>query len=515
MCDIYRNSILTIAASCSGSDCEGFLRERLIEEPVALAKPSRLQSVRLRQAVNHSRMLHEDPIHSRAWTFQEAILPRRLLSFGSHEATWECETLRQCECRQIEYETDTMTTHNELGRAAYRTYTRAVIPKALCHMEKYDFPNPGTHSLRSDARIAVPEIPLREHEARPSEPESSLITRYKRLLFKNASPIEGFRRRYLEQVRQRTMRDILRATEPTLSHGSSSLISLEHDYIVSGELSPGDASACAEWLENVFIKKEAVNAFYRYWRRVLIPEYTRRALSKDSDRLIALQAIASDISSGIPHDRYLAGLWEGDLINQLCWRSAAGQGLPADNESPSWSWSSIRGPVIPLMAEEGEKSSSKRGKMKVISADCSLAGHDPCGKILSGSIILKTAAMEVRYIRNKETGLFEFHAGASSSDLPELKVFGTLKIDFSPDTPLGCEFDGSLTRCAEWDVSSNRRSDHAMKATILLVKSDQGGNFCVLVCSRVSITCRRLGIGTIWNLALFTSHLFVRRFILI
>lgn len=515
MCDIYRDSVLTIAASSSSSDCAGFLQDRVIDDPLELKKPERLKSIRFRRAVDHSRMLRDDPIHSRAWTFQETILPRRLLSFGSQEATWECETLRQCECCQIEFGQDTKTNPNELGRAAYRKYTRAVIEGQFHVGKKYDLPRLGTH--------------LQTHAVDPSRSKPSVIERYAERLLAEAPAVENHEeyRRYIERVRRRRMRDEITTSstfsdyfdafadtnpEPYLQH---TLSDNSHDR--SGELGPDDGPACAEWLENTYLNTLAVNTFYRYWRRVLVPEYTRRALSNDSDRLIALQAIATDIHSGI-HDQYLAGLWEGDLVNQLCWQSQDSQGLPADNQSPSWSWSSVRGPIIPFLAEDFEDNSAGLEKMTIIDADCRLAGEKPCGRILGGSIVVNASGMDVRYMKNVERGCFDFHAHAWRLGDPDTVSSRPLKLEFSPDTPLGCGPDGSLTRSA--DSLDARHSDRAMSAILLLVKCSLTGYFCVIVCSRVSAVsnhCRRIGIGIIrWvDLEAFSSHLFRRKFVLI
>lgn len=73
MCDIYRDSILTIPTPCSASDCAGFLQDRMIDDLVGLTGPPRLQPVRFCRAVDHSRMLRDDPIHARAWKFQETM----------------------------------------------------------------------------------------------------------------------------------------------------------------------------------------------------------------------------------------------------------------------------------------------------------------------------------------------------------------------------------------------------------------------------------------------------------
>lgn len=479
---------MTIAASCSASDRAGFLRERLVDDPVELNKPQRLQAVRFRQAIDHSRMLRHDPIHTRAWTFQETILPRRLLSFGSREATWECETLRQCECRQIEYGRQVETGSPEQGRATYREYTTAIIERRFPLI----LPHESDSLLSSKLKSYAEKILLADPPSTGNQEENQ---------------------RYLNEVHQKlefwARSSDTSGSDPHITSGISSKFVLMPDFKPS----------IMAWMQNKWLDVLAVQTFYRYWRRVLVPEYTRRALSKDSDRLIALQAIASDIHSGI-NDRYLAGLWEGDLMNQLCWQSADVHALPADNQSPSWSWSSIRGPVTPWLAEKFQKDKPGQTKMTIIRASCSLVGRNPCGGVQNGSIVLEAQAMEVRYIRNKESGLFEFYPGSSSGKLPELKLSVPLKLDFSPDTPLGCQADGSLTRSAERNFLNTRHHDRDMSAILLFVKVTGKWNWCVLLCGRVSAgsnTCRRLGIGVLdlANVQSPSSYLFCGRFVLI
>lgn len=542
MCDIYRNSILTIAASCSASDCDGFLRDRIIDDPIELEKPKRLQSVCFRQTIDHSRMFRDDPIHSRAWTFQETILPHRLLSFGSCEASWECEALRQCECRQIEYTQEARTADDELGRAAYRKYTRAVIEGRFRMGDMYQ-------SLRPDSNSLPPVVPraklsgrLRRSGFWPPESEREIINHYESTLLARAPPLtsQELYWKYIEEARGRTVLDVLhfvkhRFVNYLVPFDSPQTKSFESSYIASasGKLAQEDVTACAKWLENTYLGKLAVSEFYRYWRRVLVPEYTRRALSRDTDRLIALQAIASDVHSAL-HDSYLAGLWEGDLINEMCWQSVDGRGVPADNQSPSWSWSSISGPVMPYLAEESEDSAylnqskgadlgtygSKR--LRFIDVDCSVAGQTSSARISSDSITLSASAMKVQYIKNKETGLFDFHADISNIKHPQATLFMPLRLDFIPDTPLGCGSDGILTRSTERDCLNTRSHDYAMRAILLFVRDPPQMDPCVLVCSLVPAatkqnTCRRLGIGTIrpQYVEAFSSLIYRGEFVLI
>ncbi len=86
---------------------------------------------------------------------------------------------------------------------------------------------------------------------------------------------------------------------------------------------------------------------YDTWQG-LVESYSQCGLTKDADRLPALAGVAMELSS-LHHGhggRYLAGLWEGDFVEELTWyvddaKNRAGSGRDGDNlPSPSWSWAS-------------------------------------------------------------------------------------------------------------------------------------------------------------------------------
>ena len=84
------------------------------------------------------------------------------------------------------------------------------------------------------------------------------------------------------------------------------------------------------------------------WRYAIM-EYTRRALTKSSDRLHAISGLAHFMSNG-RWGKYIDGMWENDLVNQLMWRARIE--VQHDEEgskvytSPSWSWASVNCPVV-------------------------------------------------------------------------------------------------------------------------------------------------------------------------
>lgn len=77
-----------------------------------------------------------------------------------------------------------------------------------------------------------------------------------------------------------------------------------------------------------------------------IKDYTRAKLTKMSDRLVALQGVATQVE-GLTGQQYCAGFWlNGNLPSSLLWTAASPPfPYPEEYRAPSWSWASIDGSV--------------------------------------------------------------------------------------------------------------------------------------------------------------------------
>lgn len=81
--------------------------------------------------------------------------------------------------------------------------------------------------------------------------------------------------------------------------------------------------------------------------RIVVKEYTKRHLTFPDDKLPALAGVAAEIAS-LSGQKYLAGLWNDDLIHSLLWCldfATLPLPRPARYRAPSWSWASIDSPV--------------------------------------------------------------------------------------------------------------------------------------------------------------------------
>jgi hypothetical protein len=87
-----------------------------------------------------------------------------------------------------------------------------------------------------------------------------------------------------------------------------------------------------------------------------VSRYTDCKLTKATDRLIAVSSIARELSNSgmVKSWRYLAGMWDKNLVFQLVWITVEGRTTPRRKTlgeegyvALSWSWASIEAPVQP------------------------------------------------------------------------------------------------------------------------------------------------------------------------
>lgn len=102
---------------------------------------------------------------------------------------------------------------------------------------------------------------------------------------------------------------------------------------------------------------ESVDRFLTAWYG-LIEQYSRRQLTRQSDRLVAISGLASLFSVWFTarhsyQPKYLAGIWEYDIPSQLLWGLSYDAMNDINNSvkedlfhvAPSWSWASAAGSI--------------------------------------------------------------------------------------------------------------------------------------------------------------------------
>jgi hypothetical protein len=118
------------------------------------------------------------------------------------------------------------------------------------------------------------------------------------------------------------------------------------------------------------------------WRSV-VEEYSGRELTYEFDKLPALSGVAKTTIEWRAGQRYLAGLWEGNLIQDLLWRSSPHTSRSTEWRAPTWSWASVNGSItFPYSSPPQVQHTT------IHSAECK-TWSDPTGRVKSGIIVLR------------------------------------------------------------------------------------------------------------------------------
>ncbi|RSL61215.1 hypothetical protein CEP53_005203 [Fusarium sp. AF-6] len=127
------------------------------------------------------------------------------------------------------------------------------------------------------------------------------------------------------------------------------------------------------------------------WRQV-VEDYSFLELSSEKDRLIALGAVAKQLSYARPGEQYLAGLWSATLLIDLCWYVPAGKWdhgeEPGEKTTiPSWSWASrakrVKYQGVDLISPTAE----------VMQVNCKYKNDNTFGVLVESNMILRGRVM--------------------------------------------------------------------------------------------------------------------------
>lgn len=137
------------------------------------------------------------------------------------------------------------------------------------------------------------------------------------------------------------------------------------------------------------------------WRE-MVQDYTRMFLTFEKDIFPAISGAAKAMEAATK-SRYLAGLWECSIIEDLLWStSEPGKAQrPSVWRAPTFSWASVtstdiyKGVEYRMMSTirklldevpESQEASTKTIYADLVNAECTLAGPDHMGELISGYI---------------------------------------------------------------------------------------------------------------------------------
>ncbi|OJA18951.1 hypothetical protein AZE42_09774 [Rhizopogon vesiculosus] len=134
------------------------------------------------------------------------------------------------------------------------------------------------------------------------------------------------------------------------------------------------------------------------WEDVL-RDYTQRAVSYPSDRLVAISGIAELFQRWWgSSNRYIAGLWERNLSTDLLWyRQQPSQGRPVTGQylAPSWSWAATIGRVV---AGSDTKGSARNILWDVQLCEAiSVSDNHPLGQVKGGKLTVRAIVKDATW----------------------------------------------------------------------------------------------------------------------
>lgn len=138
----------------------------------------------------------------------------------------------------------------------------------------------------------------------------------------------------------------------------------------------------------------------------LVEAYSRRALTRDTDKLPAIGGLAKVLGTFLP-DGYAAGIWYGNFFGGLCWTrkrvvpahqcdsEECGAALPpptisqltypSSSRAPSWSWAAVDGEIsflhTDLTAKHRERPRAQFVNVSTIFKTGQPYGHQPSGRL--------------------------------------------------------------------------------------------------------------------------------------
>lgn len=356
MGQIYADAWLNISISGEANMEKGFLNKRNILNLRSCRHPSLLKKsedqdgtstsipkVICANVPRHDRLQDRDVLNSRGWILQERALSRRTLHFGLHEIYWEC--LVHCASEREPEGFEILSNASEFDQDSKARREKFVV-------------------LRSGIQY--------------------LLNQNASQLLKILGP-EGMVFPCHEERHDRwVLRNLAKTPEPR-----------------SADLQP-----CAhyhhqpEYAEPDIAPGQFVAAHHLWY--MLVGEYSRRSLTKETDRLPAAGGLASAFAKVLsPESRYIAGIWSGDVLNGLLWSradawkggsrvyTAATAPRPVTPGPPSFSWASHVGHVYFPSTYRNRLKESLKYEAQVISIDATPCGVDPLGAVSGGKLMLR------------------------------------------------------------------------------------------------------------------------------
>jgi hypothetical protein len=179
---------------------------------------------------------------------------------------------------------------------------------------------------------------------------------------------------------------------------------------------------------------------FDHWQWLCV-QYSHRKLSFPEDKLIAFSGVASAVASKV-QSRYLAGLWEDNLIHDLFWIPRGVATKSPIYRAPSWSWVALETDAIIWKGPKPCLGDSCKLYCEVLEAETTLVGPNLFGAISGAHLIIRGNIIEVGLSWQLEGRMKE---GYPWSMTYEDQKLGKAKLDL-----LGYDTDGTCTEESQY-----------------------------------------------------------------
>ncbi|KAF4610641.1 hypothetical protein D9613_007169 [Agrocybe pediades] len=240
-----------------------------------------------------------------------------------------------------------------------------------------------------------------------------------------------------------------------------------------------------------------LKSIYGLWRTI-VEDVSLLELTYESDRLPSLTGLATRFAKYLPkNERYLAGLWEGDLARDLLWESGCvteedGPHRKRDENgsAPSWSWACLvwgggsrplsnglewEYETKPRLVEwAGVKTYKQDPRVKVISASVEIDGENKYGVVKGGCIVIEGPLCAV-VVKNPPRPPPSSLANVTTV---EEESFDSLLLNY--DTPTSAASSGGIVYClfiGSFDERFAHDSDAHITHQGLILRLLSDGNF--------------------------------------
>jgi hypothetical protein len=149
---------------------------------------------------------------------------------------------------------------------------------------------------------------------------------------------------------------------------------------------------------SIRLLSESPQALKDRWHEI-VEEYSYLDLTFEKDKFPAISGIAKQMQC-VRDVKYLAGLWEDNLVEDLLWRTfALSAERPSKWRAPTWSWASING-RIQYVSNSDEV---KRTFAKILEIKCTPVAVDTTSELASAILVVSSHMVPAVLRKNTNT----------------------------------------------------------------------------------------------------------------